>query len=157
LAHRKRAQALIIQSANVYQEGLGAKWAGIAQYWSDPKGHPEVFDTFASFAATEQRHTLGTSHPEHYNPGTWRMSMFTCRKRANATFRPLCSTTTEPTSLTMRRGRRGARAQTVDFGRMGPEQSIVYRAWSRSVPSPSTGSRNTFTRCRPFRLGREER
>jgi pimeloyl-ACP methyl ester carboxylesterase len=71
LAHPKRVQALIIQNANVYQEGLGAKWAGIAQYWSDPKGHPEVFDTFVSFAATEQRHTLGTSHPERYNPDTW--------------------------------------------------------------------------------------
>jgi len=71
LAHPKRVQALIIQNANVYQEGLGAKWAGIAQYWSDPKGHREVFDTFVSFAATEQRHTLGTSHLERYNPDTW--------------------------------------------------------------------------------------
>jgi hypothetical protein len=24
-----------------------------------------------SFTATEQRHTLGTSHPERYNPDTW--------------------------------------------------------------------------------------
>ena len=71
MAHPECLQALIIQNANVYQEGLGAKWAGIAQYWSDPKGHPEVFDTFVSFAATEQRHTLGTSHPERYNPDTW--------------------------------------------------------------------------------------
>jgi pimeloyl-ACP methyl ester carboxylesterase len=71
LAHHERAQALIIQNANVYKEGLGAKWAGTAQYWADPKAHPEVFDTFVSFAATEQRHTLGTSHPERYNPDTW--------------------------------------------------------------------------------------
>jgi pimeloyl-ACP methyl ester carboxylesterase len=71
LAHPERVQALIIQNANVYHEGLGAKWAGIAQYWADPKAHPDVFDTFVSFAATEQRHTLGTSHPERYNPDTW--------------------------------------------------------------------------------------
>lgn len=71
LAHPQRAQALIIQNANVYKEGLGAKWAAIAQYWADPKAHPEVFDAFVSFAATEQRHTLGTSHPERYNPDTW--------------------------------------------------------------------------------------
>ena len=50
---------------------MGAKWAGIARYWDDPKAHPEVFDAFVSFAATEQRHTLGTSHPERYNPDTW--------------------------------------------------------------------------------------
>ena len=70
-AHPQRLRALIIQNANAYQEGLGAKWGGIAQYWADPKAHPEVFDAFVSFAATEQRHTLGTSHPERYNPDTW--------------------------------------------------------------------------------------
>ena len=71
LAHPERLQALIIQNANVYQEGLGAKWAGIAQYWADPKAHAEVFDAFVSLTATEQRHTLGTSHPERYNPDAW--------------------------------------------------------------------------------------
>ena len=71
LAHPERLQALIIQNANAYKEGLGAKWAGIAQYWADPKAHPEVFDAFVSLTATEQRHTLGTSHPERYNPDTW--------------------------------------------------------------------------------------
>jgi pimeloyl-ACP methyl ester carboxylesterase len=70
-AHPERLQALIIQNANAYKEGLGAKWAAIAQYWADPKAHPEVFDAFVSLAATEQRHTLGTSHPERYNPDTW--------------------------------------------------------------------------------------
>src|SRR5271169_6578390 len=64
--HPERLQALIIKNANVYKEGLGAKWAGIARYWDDPKAHPEVFDAFVSPTATEQRHTLGTSHPERY-------------------------------------------------------------------------------------------
>jgi pimeloyl-ACP methyl ester carboxylesterase len=71
LARPERVQALIIQNANVYREGLGTKWTGIAQYWADPKAHPEVFDTFVSLAATEQRHTAGTSHPDRYNPDTW--------------------------------------------------------------------------------------
>jgi pimeloyl-ACP methyl ester carboxylesterase len=71
LAHPQRVHALIIQNANAYTEGLGAKWAAIAQYWADPKAHPEVFDAFVSRAATEQRHTLGTSHPDRYNPDTW--------------------------------------------------------------------------------------
>ena len=71
LARPVLVQALIIQNANVYEEGLGAKWAGIAQYWADPKAHPEVFDAFVSFVATEQRHTLGTSRLDRYNPDTW--------------------------------------------------------------------------------------
>ncbi|APR36335.1 alpha/beta fold hydrolase [Paraburkholderia sp. SOS3] len=69
--HPERVQTLIIQNANAYREGLGAKWTGIAQYWADPNAHPEVLDTFISFAATEQRHTAGTSHPERYDPDTW--------------------------------------------------------------------------------------
>ena len=70
-AHPERLQALIIQNANAYKEGLGAKWAAIVQYWADPKAHPEVFDALVSLTATEQRHTLGTSHPQRYNPDTW--------------------------------------------------------------------------------------
>lgn len=70
-AHPQRLRALIIQNANAYEEGLGLKWAGIAQYWANPKAHPEVFDAFVSLTATEQRHTLGTSQPERYNPDAW--------------------------------------------------------------------------------------
>jgi pimeloyl-ACP methyl ester carboxylesterase len=70
-AHPDRLRALIIQNANAYEEGLGAKWTSIARYWANPKEHPEVFDAFVSLTATEQRHTLGTSHPERYNPDTW--------------------------------------------------------------------------------------
>jgi pimeloyl-ACP methyl ester carboxylesterase len=69
--HPERLQALIIQNANVYQEGLGAKWTAIASYWADRAGHPDVFEAFVSQAATEQRHTLGTSRPERYNPDGW--------------------------------------------------------------------------------------
>jgi pimeloyl-ACP methyl ester carboxylesterase len=71
LAHPERVQALIVSNANAYQEGLGKKWGAIAQYWANPKAHPEVLDAFISFDATEKRHTLGTSHPERYNPDTW--------------------------------------------------------------------------------------
>lgn len=71
LAHPERVRALIIQNANAYKEGLGAKWAGIAQYWADPKAHPEVVDAFLSRAATEQRHVAGTSHPDRYDPDSW--------------------------------------------------------------------------------------
>lgn len=71
LAHPQRVQALIVSNANAYQEGLGKKWAVIDRYWNNPKAHPEVLDAFISLQAAEQRHTLGTSHPERYNPDTW--------------------------------------------------------------------------------------
>lgn len=71
LAHPERLQALVVQNGNAYREGLGPKWAKIAQYWADPKSHRDVVDTFLSFDATKQRHTAGTRHPELYNPDTW--------------------------------------------------------------------------------------
>lgn len=71
LAHPERLQALVIQNANAYKEGLGPKWTGIAQYWTDRMAHPEVLDAFMSLAATEKRHTTGTSHPDRYDPDTW--------------------------------------------------------------------------------------
>jgi pimeloyl-ACP methyl ester carboxylesterase len=71
LAHPARLQALIVQNGNAYREGLGVKWAKIAEYWAEPKAHPEVVDTFLSFEATRQRHIAGTTHPERYNPDSW--------------------------------------------------------------------------------------
>jgi pimeloyl-ACP methyl ester carboxylesterase len=71
LVHPERLHALIIQNGNAYREGLGAKWAKIAEYWAAPKSHPEVVDAFLSFEGTKQRHVAGTSHPERYDPDSW--------------------------------------------------------------------------------------
>jgi pimeloyl-ACP methyl ester carboxylesterase len=70
-SHPDRLSALIVQNANVYQEGLGEKWNSIARYWTDRAGYPEVFKAFVSLAAAEQRHRSGTRRPERYNPDTW--------------------------------------------------------------------------------------
>ena len=71
MAHPSRLERLIVQNGNVYQAGLGPKWTKIADYWSNPKAHPEVLDAFLSFDATRERHLAGTSHPDRYNPDTW--------------------------------------------------------------------------------------
>ena len=71
LAHPERLQTLISQNGNVYQAGLVAKWAKIAEYWADSSAHLEVLDAFLSPETTEQRHISGTSHPERYDPDTW--------------------------------------------------------------------------------------
>ncbi len=71
LARPTRLEALITQNGNAYEEGLGAKWPGIAEFWADREGHPEIVDTLLSFESTMQRHTAGTKHPERYNPEAW--------------------------------------------------------------------------------------
>ncbi len=71
MTHPERLQNLIMQNGNIYRAGLGAKWTKIAEYWTDPKAHPEVLDAFLSFKATRERHVAGISHPDRYNPDTW--------------------------------------------------------------------------------------
>jgi pimeloyl-ACP methyl ester carboxylesterase len=71
LAHPEQLHALIVQNGNIYEDGLGAKWTRIAEFWAEPEAHPEVVNAFLSFEATEQRHTAGTSHPDRYNPDAW--------------------------------------------------------------------------------------
>jgi pimeloyl-ACP methyl ester carboxylesterase len=71
LAHPERIQALVIQNANSYKEGLGAKWAGIAQYWEKPAARPEQLDAFLSFEGTRFRHLANSPNPERYNPDSW--------------------------------------------------------------------------------------
>ena len=71
MAHPEQIQALVIQNANAYREGLGAKWTGIAEYWAHPKAHPEVPRVFTSLEAARIRHEGGSPHPERYNPAVW--------------------------------------------------------------------------------------
>jgi pimeloyl-ACP methyl ester carboxylesterase len=71
LDHPQRVQALIVQNANAYEEGLGPKWAAIARYWADPAAHPEQVDAFTSLEGAKQRHLGNSPHPERYNPETW--------------------------------------------------------------------------------------
>jgi pimeloyl-ACP methyl ester carboxylesterase len=63
VAHPQRDQALIVQKANAYEEGLGPKWAGIARYWADPTTHSEQVDAFMSFEGAKQRHLDNSPHP----------------------------------------------------------------------------------------------
>ncbi|MDE2319746.1 MAG: alpha/beta hydrolase [Rhodospirillales bacterium] len=71
LARPERLRALITQNGNAYAEGLGPKWAKIAEFWDKPEAHPEVVEAFLSFEATQQRHIAGTTHLERYNPASW--------------------------------------------------------------------------------------
>ena len=157
-AHPERLQALIIQNANAYKEGLGAKWAGIAQYWADPKAHPEVFDAFVSLTATEQRHTLGTSHPERYNPDTW-TDEYAHLSRPGQREIQADSAVRLPDECRVLSGVASvvARAQAADFGGLGAERSLVHRSRCGGVQARSAGCRNPPARRRPFRPGREER
>ncbi|WP_459696239.1 alpha/beta fold hydrolase [Acidisoma sp. C75] len=71
IAHPERVTSLIVQNANAYEEGLGAKWRGIAEYWADPQAHPTQLEAFMSLKAARERHLGDSPHPERYNPDSW--------------------------------------------------------------------------------------
>ncbi|NYT41439.1 alpha/beta hydrolase [Sphingomonas sp. R-74633] len=64
-------QAIIVQNANAYLEGLGPKWARIAHYWRDRATHTEEVDAFVSLEGARQRHIGNSPHPERYDPDSW--------------------------------------------------------------------------------------
>ncbi|WP_293678867.1 alpha/beta fold hydrolase [uncultured Phenylobacterium sp.] len=70
-ARPARVRGLIIQNANAYSDGLGAKWAGIAQFWRDPEGHQDQLDAFTSLDGARQRHIAGSPNPQRYSPDAW--------------------------------------------------------------------------------------
>ena len=113
--HPERLRALIVQNANVYLEGLGTKWIGIASYWADRASHPEIFEAFVSQNATEQRHTLGTSRPDRYNPDTW----------------------TDEFSFRSRRGQREIQAELLYDYRTNVASYRAWQAWLRAHKPPT--------------------
>lgn len=115
LAHPERVSALIVQNANAYTEGLGAKWQGIARYWADPAAHPEQLDAFTSLEGARQRH-LGTSpNPDRYNPDTW----------------------TDEYAALSRPGQRAIQAALLYDYRTNVASYPAWQAWMRAHPVPT--------------------
>jgi pimeloyl-ACP methyl ester carboxylesterase len=71
LRNSEKMRAIIVQNANVYVEGLGPKWAGIARYWSDRGAHSEELDKFTSLEGARQRHIGNSPNIERYDPDSW--------------------------------------------------------------------------------------
>lgn len=70
-AHPEKLDAIIVQNANAYEEGLGAKWQTLSKYWKEPDAYPELMDAFTSLEGARQRHLGNTPNPNRYNPETW--------------------------------------------------------------------------------------
>jgi pimeloyl-ACP methyl ester carboxylesterase len=71
LRNSEKVRAIVVQNANVYVEGLGPKWAGIARYWSDRGAHSEELDKFTSLEGARQRHIGNSPNIERYDPDSW--------------------------------------------------------------------------------------
>jgi pimeloyl-ACP methyl ester carboxylesterase len=72
LRHPERIQAMIIQNAVAYEEGLGPAWELRRAYWKDRAAYEQkVIPGFTSLAGAKERHVGTSPHPERYNPDDW--------------------------------------------------------------------------------------
>jgi pimeloyl-ACP methyl ester carboxylesterase len=69
MAHPERVTAIVSQNGNAYEEGLGAAWAPIQQYWREPTAeHREVVHQALNPAGIREQYTYGVPNPERIAP-----------------------------------------------------------------------------------------
>jgi pimeloyl-ACP methyl ester carboxylesterase len=72
LAHPEKVQAMIIQNACAYEEGLSPLWVVRRAFWQDREAHEaEVRANLLSLEATKKRHIGSSPDASLYDPDLW--------------------------------------------------------------------------------------
>jgi pimeloyl-ACP methyl ester carboxylesterase len=72
IAHPERIQALIVQNANISEEGESDLWIVRRAYWADRAANEgKIQANLSSLDADRLRHVGNSPHPERYNPDAW--------------------------------------------------------------------------------------
>jgi pimeloyl-ACP methyl ester carboxylesterase len=72
IAHPERIQALIVQNANISEEGESQLWVTRRAYWADRAAYEgKLQANLSSLDADRGRHVGNSPHPERYDPDNW--------------------------------------------------------------------------------------
>jgi len=72
IAHPGRVQALIVQNANISEQGESPLWVTRRAYWTDRAAYEDkIRANLSSLEADRLRHVGSTPHPERYDPDSW--------------------------------------------------------------------------------------
>ena len=72
IAHPERVQALIVQNANISEEGESPLWVTRRAYWADRAAYEsKIQANLSSLEADRGRHVGNSPHPERYDPDSW--------------------------------------------------------------------------------------
>jgi pimeloyl-ACP methyl ester carboxylesterase len=72
IAHPERVQALIVQNANISEEGESNLWMVRRAYWADRAANEDKIQAnLSSLDADRGRHVGNSPHLERYNPDAW--------------------------------------------------------------------------------------
>ncbi|MGE5625279.1 MAG: alpha/beta fold hydrolase [Bacillota bacterium] len=72
IAHPERVQTLIVQNANISEEGESQLWVVRRAYWADRAAYEgKIQANLSSLDADRGRHVGTSPHPERFNPDAW--------------------------------------------------------------------------------------
>ncbi len=72
IAHPERIQTLIVQNANISEEGESQLWVTRRAFWADRAAYEgKIQANLSSLDADRGRHVGTSPHPERYNPDAW--------------------------------------------------------------------------------------
>jgi pimeloyl-ACP methyl ester carboxylesterase len=72
IAHLERVQALIVQNANISEEGESLLWEVRRAYWKDRAGNEgKIRANLSSLEADRLRHVGSSPHVDRYDPDVW--------------------------------------------------------------------------------------
>src|SRR5215813_6911898 len=82
--HPERAQALIVQNGNAYEEGLRDFWIPFRAYWKDRSDqNAEPLRKFLTYEATKWQYTNGVRNVEVISPDTWTTDQYLLDRPGN--------------------------------------------------------------------------
>ena len=74
LKHPKKVNGLIIQNANIYEEGLGKAWANVRKLWkANTSENREPLKNVFNIESLKWQYTHGVKAPEKISPDNWVM------------------------------------------------------------------------------------
>ncbi|HEV2213245.1 MAG TPA: alpha/beta hydrolase [Gammaproteobacteria bacterium] len=72
IAHPERVQGLIVQNANISEEGESPLWVIRRAFWADRAAYEgKIQANLSSLDADRGRHVGTSPHPERFNPDAW--------------------------------------------------------------------------------------
>jgi pimeloyl-ACP methyl ester carboxylesterase len=82
--HPQRAQALVIQNGNAYEEGLRDFWKPFRAYWSErSEANAAPLKQFLELDATKWQYTHGVRRAESISPDNWLIDQYLLERPGN--------------------------------------------------------------------------
>lgn len=75
--HPEKITSLVVQNANIYEEGLGESWGDIQKFWANntEETRRPIYGAF-TLESLKWQYVFGTRNPEKINPDNWMLDYY---------------------------------------------------------------------------------